>query len=51
MSQLDDDLTAARAHALSALSLSAEQWDALPLDEQMTLLAGLIDGGASEVTA
>lgn len=39
--RLGERFTAARAHALAALSLSAEQWDSLPRDEQLTLLAGL----------
>lgn len=32
--------------ALSALSLSAEQWDSLTADEQQTFLAGLPDDGS-----
>lgn len=39
--RLGERFFAARRYVLSALSLSAEQWDSLPWDEQLTLLAGL----------
>lgn len=48
--RLGDRVRAVRAYTLSALSLSAEQWDSLPRDEQLTLLAGL-DPAALAVNA
>ena len=38
-----------RFAAARYLSLSADQWDSLPRDEQLALLAGLAEGNGGEV--